>query len=186
MTPKETPRKNTNRNDSPGPVITLFVYGTLKRGFPNHDRFCRNALDIQPATVWGRLYDLGSFPALEVPEETILAHGTDDACADVATQARFEAEVAPHPDLRAKGHTRRGWGLIRGELMTFDDPAERLPRLDRLEGFRPSQASLYTRVLVPVIFAVSIQPVWLYCMKSVPRGRHIGETWPPLTPPMPD
>ena len=162
MKPKETPRKNTNRNDSPGPVITLLVYGTLKRGFPNHDRFCRNALDIQPATVWGRLYDLGAFPAIEVPEESILAYGTADPLADAAIQARFEAEAAQHPDLRAKGCKRRGWGLIRGELMTFDDPAERLPRLDRLEGFRPGGPSLYRRVLVPAFTDHEPVPAWAY------------------------
>jgi len=162
MKPKETPRKNTNRNDSLGPVITLLVYGTLKSGFPNHDRFCRNAIDIQPATVWGRLYDLGAYPALQVPEESILAHGTADPLADAATQARFNAEAAQHPDLRAKGRTRRGWGLIRGELLTFDDPAERLPRLDRLEGFHPGGPSLYRRVLMPAFTGDESVPAWAY------------------------
>jgi len=162
MNPKETPRKNTNRNDSPGPVITLFVYGTLKRGFPNHDRFCRNAIDIQPATVWGRLYDLGAYPALEVPAESILAHGTADSPADAATQARFEPKMAQPYDPRAKGRTRRGWGLIRGELMTFDDPAERLPRLDHLEGYHPDGPSLYRRVLTPVFRGNASVAAWVY------------------------
>ncbi len=162
MKPKETPRKNTNRNDSPGPVINLFVYGTLKRGFPNHDRFCRNAIDIQPATVWGRLYDLGAYPALEVPEETILAHGTTDPLADAVTQARFEAEAAQHPAPRAKGRTRSGWGLVRGELLAFDDPAERLPRLDHLEGYHPDGPSLYRRVLTPVFCGDASVAAWVY------------------------
>ncbi len=162
MKPKETPRKNTIRIDSPGPVIALFVYGTLKSGFPNHDRFCRNAIDIQPATVRGRLYDLGAYPALEVPEESILAHGTADPLADAATQARFEAEMAQPRDPRAKGPTRREWGLVHGELMAFEDPEERLPRLDRLEGFRPSGQSLYRRVLVPVFTGDEPAPAWAY------------------------
>lgn len=177
MKPKETPRKNTNRNDSPGPVINLFVYGTLKRGFPNHDRFCRNAIDIQPATVWGCLYDLGAYPALEVPEQSILAHGTADSLADAATQARFNAEAAQHPDLRAKGRTRRGWGLVHGELMAFEDPEERLPRLDRLEGFHPGGPSLYRRVLMPAITGDESVPAWAYvagedlrrmCIRRIP------------------
>lgn len=162
MKPKETPRKNTIRNDSLGPVIALFVYGTLKSGFPNHNRFCRNAIDIQPATVWGRLYDLGAYPALQVPEESILAYGTADPLADVATQARFEADAAQHPDLRAKDITGRGWRLVCGELMTFDDPSERLPRLDRLEGFRPGGPSLYGRVLAPVFTDHEPVPAWAY------------------------
>lgn len=151
---------DTKRNTSG--MLRVLVYGTLKRGFANHERFCYNAVDIQPATVCGRLYDLGSFPALEVPEETILAHGTADPCADVATQARFTAEMAQHPAPRAKGRTRRGWGLIRGELMTFDNPAERLPRLDCLEGFRPGGPSLYRRVLVPVFTGDEPAPAWAY------------------------
>jgi hypothetical protein len=73
MTPRETPPKNTNHEDSVNTMISIFVYGTLKRGYANHDRFCHNAIDIQPATVLGRLYDLGAYPALEVPDESILA-----------------------------------------------------------------------------------------------------------------
>jgi gamma-glutamylcyclotransferase (GGCT)/AIG2-like uncharacterized protein YtfP len=178
MKPKETPRKNTNRNDSSGPVITLFVYGTLKSGFPNHDRFCRNAIDIQPATVWGRLYDLGSFPALEVPEETILAHGTDDPLADAATQARFEAEKAQHPDPPAKGPTRREWGLVHGELITFPDPVQNIPPLDYLEGFRPDKASLYHRVLVPAQANFRLTCAWVYVMRGPVRRQRIASgTW---------
>ena len=156
MTYQDDAKRNTSG------MLRVLVYGTLKRGFANHDRFCHNAVDVQPATVCGRLYDLGSFPALEVPEETILAYGTADPCADVATQERFEAEAAQHPDLRAKGCKRRGWGLIRGELMTFDDAAERLPRLDRLEVFHPGGPSLYRRVLVPVFTGDEPAPAWAY------------------------
>lgn len=155
-----TNQDDTKRNTSG--MLRVLVYGTLKRGFANHDRFCSNAVDIQPATVLGRLYDLGSFPALEVPEDSILADGTAAPCADVATQARFEAEAAQHPDLRAKGCKRRGWGLVGGELMTFDDPIERLPRLDRLEGFCPGGPSLYRRVLVPVFTGDEPAPAWAY------------------------
>lgn len=176
MKPKETPRKNTNRNDSPGPVIALFVYGTLKSGFPNHDRFCRNAIDIQPATVWGRLYDLGAYPALEVPAESILAHGTADPLADAATQARFDAEMAQYLDIRAKALTRRGWRLVQGELMTFNDPEERLPPLDRLEGFHPGGRSLYERVLVPVSTnGTRILPAWGYAAGRFTRLLHAQE-----------
>ena len=32
--PREAPKKNTS------PVLKLFVYGTLKRGYWNHDPFC--------------------------------------------------------------------------------------------------------------------------------------------------
>ncbi len=144
-------------------LLRLFVYGTLKRGLWNHDRFCAGAVSIEEAVVRGRLYETESgLPVLQVPGADILAHGTAAPCADVATQARFEAEAAQHPNLRAKGHTRRAWQLVRGELMTFDDPEERLPRLDRLEGFRPGQSSLYKRVLLPVLSHEKAVPAWAY------------------------
>jgi len=148
--------------NTPG-LLRIFVYGTLKRGMWNHERFCARAISIEEAVVRGRLYEIGSgLPVLQVPEPDILAHGTADPRADVATQARFTAEMAQRSDLRAKGRTRRGWTLVRGELMTFDDPKERLPRLDRLEGFRADNASLYYRVLVPTMLMDNPVPAWTY------------------------
>ena len=41
-----------------------FVYGTLKRGQANHHLIAAAVRAITPATVAGRLYDLGPFPAL--------------------------------------------------------------------------------------------------------------------------
>lgn len=59
--------------------LRLFVYGTLKKGFWNFDRFCTRAISIEPATTWGRLYHLpAGFPALEVPESSILVTATAD------------------------------------------------------------------------------------------------------------
>ena len=143
MTNQDGAKPNT-----PG-LLRVLVYGTLKRGMWNHERFCAGAVSIEEAVVRGRLYEMDcGLPVLQVPEADILAHGTADPCADVAAQARFDAELAQHPGLRAKGRTRRGWGLVRGELMTFDDPEERLPRLDHLEGYRPGSPSLYKRVLI--------------------------------------
>ena len=43
----------------------LLVYGTLKRGFSNHNRiFSGYDIKITPAWTYGELYDLGYFPAL--------------------------------------------------------------------------------------------------------------------------
>ncbi len=62
--------------------LRLFVYGTLKKGFWNFDRFCTRAISIEPATTWGRLYQLpAGFPALEVPERSIIATGIADPLA---------------------------------------------------------------------------------------------------------
>ena len=46
-------------------VERLFVYGTLMKGMNNHDRFCGDALTIEPAVTTGRLYHLPyGFPAM--------------------------------------------------------------------------------------------------------------------------
>ncbi len=113
MRDQETPRKHTIPNDTATLTITLFVYGTLKRGFWNHDRFCRNAIDIRPATTWGRLYLLpASYPALEVPESSILAHGTaapPRRCRHTGPSCRPRAPTRRRPlTLRRLGPDPRG------------------------------------------------------------------------------
>ena len=55
------------------------MYGTLKRGYWNHDAFCEGVLEIREARIRGRLYEGPGFPVLEVP--------------DVDTQARLSARV---------------------------------------------------------------------------------------------
>ncbi len=148
----------------------LFVYGTLKCGFENHDKFCQDALEIEEASVCGRLYDLPfGFPALLVPEETIHAAGTKDAIFDAATQHRLNktAPILFRDEPRAFG-----------ELLTFDDPEERLPLLDRLEGFDPKGRSLYRRALIPAETATRSILVWTYVIEK-PTGTHLpGGHWP--------
>ena len=85
--------------------LRLFVYGTLKKGFWNFDRFCTRAISIEPATIWGRLYQLpAGFPALEVPESSILATGTADPLADTRTQNIIEL---PENDVLCSGIGQR-------------------------------------------------------------------------------
>ena len=162
MSDQEAPKKHTTSTDTTTatPTITLFVYGTLRRGQANHDRFCRNAIDIQPATTWGRLYLLpAGYPALEVPESAILAHGTADPLADAATQARLASTLPP----QAANYPPAGdWDLIHGELITFPDPARALPPIDRLEGFHSGQSCLYLRILAPVRAARRPLAAWVY------------------------
>ena len=108
-----------------------------------------------PATVWGRLYHLDAgYPALEVPPECILAHGTDDPVRDADTQTRW-------PEIRLV-HPSGDWDQIAGELMTFADPLRDLPPIDRLEGFRPTGNSLYHRVLVAVCCGDAVVSAWSY------------------------
>lgn len=137
--------------------LRLFVYGTLKKGFWNHDRFRTRADSIEPATTWGRLYHLpAGFPALEVPESSILVTGTADPLADTRTQNTIELAENAMP--RPEGD----WDLVHGEMMTFANPSFDLPPIDRLEAFNPSGRCVYTRVLVAVESNNLIRHVWLY------------------------
>nr|WP_245590252.1 gamma-glutamylcyclotransferase [Desulfobulbus elongatus] len=132
----EPSKLNTNPEDIPETILRLFVYGTLKRGYWNHQRFCAQTRSIEPAVVWGRLYHLhAGFPALDVPEGLILARGTADPLAD----ARRQQEIGT-PRF---GCPTGDWDLIHGELVTFTDPQRDLPPIDRLEGFRPGGHSMY-------------------------------------------
>jgi len=127
--------------------LRLFVYGTLKRGGRFHDEFCRGAVAIERASARGRLHTLpAGYPMLEVPATIVLAEGTADPLADAATQERLDGAATA----AAVGADGNEWREIFGELMTFDDPADRLPRIDELEDFHPSAPSLYQRVLLPV------------------------------------
>jgi gamma-glutamylcyclotransferase (GGCT)/AIG2-like uncharacterized protein YtfP len=156
------------------PRLHLFVYGTLKRGQRNHERFCQGLISAQDATVRGRIYDLPSgFPALVVPEGDVRAVGTVDYLADVDTQDR--AKISPQ-------ESSPGWDTVIGELFTFDDPTRRLPLLDALEGFHPGEESFYRRILVPTTLTgtiLSVVPAWTYVHESA-RGLHLPSgRWPP-------
>jgi gamma-glutamylcyclotransferase (GGCT)/AIG2-like uncharacterized protein YtfP len=171
------------QSEIPNPqLLRLFVYGTLKRGFWNHDRFCRGVLDIREAVVRGRLYEMHSgIPVLQVPDGDILAHGTSDVLVDVATQARPSEQLASYPVPVLDSPTAGNWGRVYGELLTFDDPETRLPAIDSLEGFRPDGASLYRRVLVPVYIEHGMAlPVWLYIGTSCLNDRRFLSSgrWP--------
>lgn len=159
-----------------GLTISLFVYGTLKRGYSNHDGYCRGVLAIEAALVRGCMYIRPDrIPFLEVPDRDILAIGTADPRSDAAAHRRLArdiesgklAESPPGPQVSDRG-------VVRGELLVFDDPETRLPAIDRLEGFRPGGRSLYRRVLVPVRVKDSFTVAWTYAVETKPLD------WPTL------
>src|SRR5277367_464417 len=129
------------------PRISVFVYGTLKRGQRNHGRYCQGAVSIEPARALGRLYQLPQgYPMLDVPPASLLAVGSTDAVADARRQYEPSDPTAT-PTLALED-----WLLVQGEIITFDDPVERLIALDRLEAYLPSNCSgEYWRVLVRLI-----------------------------------
>ena len=146
---------------APASLLRIVVYGTLKRGGRFHDEFCRDAIAIEEAQVLGQLETTGPYPILTVPASLILAVGTADPLADLATQDRIRAfadaadVLAPAHLVRTAAMTSEGgphaeWDWIQGEMITLAEPAARMPALDHLEGFKPGAASLYRRVLLPV------------------------------------
>lgn len=139
-------------------LFRLFVYGTLKRGYWNHEAFCSKAVSIEDATVRGRLYEFASgIPVLEVPERDVIAHGSANVLGDLAIQRGLEVSLSEH--LECDGET---WQQIEGELVILPNPGISLPPIDRLEGFNPDGASLYHRVLVPVISGGGVTAAWCY------------------------
>ena len=143
--------------------LRLFVYGTLKRGGRYHDRYCDGVRSIEAASVRGLVYRLpAGHPVLVVPEAAILAHGTVDAAADGLLQPAIVADATDND---------ASWQDIRGELLTFDDPQTRLPRIDELEGFHPGGASLYRRVLLAVRREAGTRiAAWAYVEGELARG----------------
>lgn len=191
-TPRKPCKTNETQDASPQRAqyqlsATLLVYGTLKRGYWNHDRYCRNAIDIRPATTWGRLYTLpAGYPALEIPEEHILAHGTADPLADATIQARIAKEVANMP---VQPSPLGEWDLIHGELITFTDPVRNLPPIDYLEGFLPVGHCLYRRQLTLVYAGCTCAPGWVYTMRGecLRKATYLpGGIWPEIQPIVPD
>jgi len=145
-------------------LFRLFVYGSLKRGYWNHEPFCGTAISIEPATVRGRLYEFPSgIPVLEVPDADIIAHGTGDILGDLAQQRCLEVSLSGYPECDGER-----WQQIEGELVTLPDPVMTVPPIDRLEGFCPDGASLYLRVLVPLrTSGERIATAWCYVAGSM-------------------
>ncbi len=173
LNPGVTPAYSSHPSSSG--LLRLFVYGTLKRGFWNHDHFCQGFLGVEDAWVRGRLFETSSgIPVLRVPEEDILAVGTANPLADAALQAELAGRL-PAKDPVAP------WGIVHGEIFTFDDPESRLPAIDGLEGFNPGGLCLYRRVLVPVRAGRNLLPAWVYAAGNRWSGRLKdlpGGIWP--------
>jgi gamma-glutamylcyclotransferase (GGCT)/AIG2-like uncharacterized protein YtfP len=158
--------------------LDVFVYGTLKRSQVNHEAFCRGALAVEDAWTRGRLFHLpAGYPALEIAPGCLLAEGTADLAADLALQDRWRERLRHDPPAPVE---EPAYPRAFGEWVSFGDPGVRLPRLDRLEVFRPGRRSLYQRVLVLawVGEADLPRPAWTY-VQAQPRGTRVPSgRWP--------
>ena len=107
------------------------------------------------------------FPALELPSEAILAHGTSDHKADLQTHQKHTVEHESWCPLTEFGPN---WGIAHGQVLTFPYPGLQLEGMDRLEGFRPGGRCLYQRVLAKARWNGQTGPVWVYLMTNL-RGK---------------
>ena len=161
------------------PPATVFVYGSLKRGFWNHREFLGHTRFLGEGVLWGRLYGLPQgFPSVEVPKERILARGSWDFSGDAQVQ-RQQDFLGPPPEKPAGD-----WDRVHGEVFELPDAESDLPPLDVLEGFDPGAPSYYERVLVAACLKSEVRRVWVYVMFSPSNGlRIVDGKWPtPETP----
>ena len=143
----------------------LFAYGTLKRGSPIHAQLCRGVIAVEPARVWGRLFELpAGYPALALPDETVIAAATlsvldDHHCLNTAP-VRLPAPGA-----------RTGLRPVIGQLLTFADFRTAWPPLDAWEEAYPDRPGLYRRVLVTVeVDGGAPTTAWTYAVPVLPSG----------------
>ncbi len=149
--------------------LRIFVYGTLKKGFSNHDTYCSGVLRIEPARLKGRLFKLTpEIPVMVLPGSDILAFGSENPANDMRMQRALETGPPGTPAAGPRGFlpadaSRNNWKTINGEVLFFEDPDSRLPFIDELEEFRPGKPSTYIRVLVRVELADgSLTTAWAY------------------------
>lgn len=104
--PKIQGVNSQTRRDIPSRV---FVYGTLKKGFSNHEHFLKEAKELGTASIEGLMFHLGAFPAVNLSERFTRIHGEVyqvnwdqlvalDGLEGVAHgfYDRIEAQVDPH------------------------------------------------------------------------------------------
>lgn len=150
--------------ESPLNVLKLFVYGTLKPGEINYQRFCvGRVVDAYSAIALGQLFVLSlGYPAM--------------------TQAALEAHRRKMPSSAAtmtalKAQDDKPAHIVYGFVLTLKHSAV-LQDLDRLEDYdpaRPREQNLYERCQIET-FDLEHQPLglaWVYLM-SPEKIDHLG------------
>jgi gamma-glutamylcyclotransferase (GGCT)/AIG2-like uncharacterized protein YtfP len=180
--------------ECPEGFFRLFVYGTLKRGFVNHERFCASAIQIRTAQIRGRLFETPwGHPVVELSTHEVLVHGSADPEWDWSCQRALAKVPASEGNMDPKSiqenplftlHARKdvsksekpaGW--VQGELLDFLNPRGWLAELDHFEEFDPAVGlSRFERVLVRAYLADSVSiPAWVYAGAGILEGHDFPE-----------
>jgi gamma-glutamylcyclotransferase (GGCT)/AIG2-like uncharacterized protein YtfP len=81
--------------------MKLFVYGTLKPGESNHDRYCQSVTHIEMAIVYGALYALPmGYPALTIGESFVQGSLLTFASSQILTELDELEEYQPDRPLK--------------------------------------------------------------------------------------
>ena len=70
----QTQGLQSHRERSGGPQ-RVFVYGTLKKGYGNHETYLKDSKELGPARLEGLMFHLGQFPAINLSERFTTIHG---------------------------------------------------------------------------------------------------------------
>lgn len=158
--------------------LLAFFYGSLMRDYWNWPVFCSHATAIGKGFVPGRLWlrHTGT-PILEPGKESVLHKGTADVAADLALQQQISTPeafaqlvkshlLANEVFLSQISQQELEAEFVLGQWMLFENGAETLRDLDRLEEFTPKKPedSLYERFLLrsPALRL----PVWVYAIPA--------------------
>jgi gamma-glutamylcyclotransferase (GGCT)/AIG2-like uncharacterized protein YtfP len=153
-------------------TFDVFVYGTLKRGERNFERYCSGYIAVRSAHICGTLLlrHTGT-PIIQYPEASILYRGTADLMGDLEVQRTQGAVLLESTE----GAPAKRDSMIEGELFTFAAEEDRVAKLDYLEEFQADAPSLYDRILAPVYPSadcpeVPVSPVaaWVYIVPQNP------------------
>ena len=119
----------------------------------------RRVASLGKATVSGKLYLLPpASPVLQASNDSILLAGIKDAF----ESAQEQYQENDSGDLEYKIHD--GWDTVHGELVTFYDPEEDIPVLDKQYGC----PFYFDRILIPAKKADgTIIAAWAYVMHEI-------------------
>ena len=169
----------------------LFVYGTLKRGFPAHARWCAGA-EVSPASCRGQLLlHEDGYPVLVIEPDDILAIGSVDPNHDARLACQVLESEFPCVDATAEPVVlrridRRDPQDVGGELLRFSLGSVPLAEIDDYEGFEPGKPSRFVRVLTRVVPLAGGPPVcaWTYVggtrLKRESLRQSEGADWPAI------